>query len=164
SYDEPNHRPGKTRAQIEWSPNLVLKYQSSFVEGYALNRAWQEIPNSVFPGLVDTIRTRVLRFALELRDELGEAPNLAQPLVAERVDRFVTNIILGGNNVIAETAHDFAQIGEISVEAGNLAQLAAALKKVGVEAGQVDELRSALQGDAFADQRPAIGQRTGAWL
>jgi hypothetical protein len=60
------------RFMIEWPANLTGLYQATFFEGsYALNRAWQEIPGSVFAGLMDTVRTRVLRFAQELRDELG---------------------------------------------------------------------------------------------
>ena len=62
---------GKEKFIIEWPPDLTLLYQRKFIEGYALNRAWQEIPPSVIVSLVDTIRTRVLRFALELKEELG---------------------------------------------------------------------------------------------
>lgn len=52
---------------IEWPANLLLLYQRKvFGERYALNRAWQEVPGSVFVGLIDTIRTRILSFALEL--------------------------------------------------------------------------------------------------
>jgi len=45
-------------------------YQSKFIEGYALNRAWQVIPPSSFVALRDTIRKRILKFGLEIRDEL----------------------------------------------------------------------------------------------
>ena len=46
-------------------------YQSKFIEGYVLTRAWQEIPPSAFVALRDTTRNRILKFALEIRDELG---------------------------------------------------------------------------------------------
>jgi AbiTii len=55
----------------EWPPDLTAMYQSKFIKGYALNRAWQEIPPSAFVALRDTIRNRILKFALEIRDELG---------------------------------------------------------------------------------------------
>ena len=56
---------------LEWPPDLTAMYQSKFFEGYALNRAWQEIPPSAFVALRDTIRNRILKLTLEIRDELG---------------------------------------------------------------------------------------------
>ncbi len=43
---------------IEWPPNVTAFYERKFFQStYALNRAWQEIPGSVFVGLIDTIKT-----------------------------------------------------------------------------------------------------------
>src|SRR5690349_13481286 len=57
----------------EWSPDLTAYYQQRFVKDkdWALNRAWREIPEAALVSSVDTVRNRVLRFALDLRDELG---------------------------------------------------------------------------------------------
>jgi hypothetical protein len=66
SYDG---RPDKsTDAGLPWNPYLTAKYQTKFFqdEDLVLNRAWQEIPGSVLVGLLEQIRTRVLRFALDL--------------------------------------------------------------------------------------------------
>jgi hypothetical protein len=68
SYDG---RPNKLAdAHIPWSPTLTAKYQRSFFTGAVINRAWQEIPGSVLVGLTEQVRTRVLRFALDLKDAL----------------------------------------------------------------------------------------------
>lgn len=56
AYD--NRAPGKA-VQIAWPPALTTKYQTSFFENLVLNRAWTEIPTSVFPALTDTVRTRI---------------------------------------------------------------------------------------------------------
>ena len=32
------------KAMVNWPADLVASYQSKFIDGYALNRAWQEIP------------------------------------------------------------------------------------------------------------------------
>jgi hypothetical protein len=45
-------------------------YQRKIIEGYGLASAWQEIPKSIFPALIDTIRNRILKFALGLKDDL----------------------------------------------------------------------------------------------
>jgi len=66
------------RIVLEWPADLTLMYQSKIIDGYSLNRAWQEIPRPSLVGLIETVRNRVLKFALEIKDELG--------LVSENVD------------------------------------------------------------------------------
>jgi hypothetical protein len=87
-----------------WPAGLTAFYERAFFQrSYALNRAWQEVPGSVAVGLIDTIKTRVLRLALELKDELGgvhDDDDLTE-LPKEKVDQTVINIIYGGTNVIA---------------------------------------------------------------
>lgn len=56
---------------IEWSPDLTAKYQTSLINGYVLNRAWQELPASVVIALIDTVRNRVLSFALKNAQKIG---------------------------------------------------------------------------------------------
>jgi hypothetical protein len=65
-----------------------------FLEDFTLIRAWQEIGISVFPSVIDTIRNRVLRFALDLRDELGLVSDDPAALPQEKVDQYVNNYIL----------------------------------------------------------------------
>ena len=105
---------------IPWPADLTVRYQTKFIEDFALNRAWQEIPDSVSPALIDTVRNRVLRFALELRDELGLVNDDLSALPQGKVDQSVTNYIFGGTNVIAGTAQDFTQIGAVNVAKGDI--------------------------------------------
>lgn len=151
-------------AIIEWSANLTLKYQSKILEGYALNRAWQVIPNSVFLGLVDTVRTRVLRLALELRDDLEVVSDDPSEIPPGKVDQIVTNYIFGGTTIIAGHAHDFTQIGSITVNRGDLPGLETALRKLGLPADDVAELTAALATDATGEEAQAVGDRTAAWI
>ena len=120
---------GGSRFVIEWPANLIGLYQASFFEGtYALNRAWQEIPRSVFVGLIDTIRTRVLRFALELKDDLGLVSDDFNELPKNKIDQQVTTYIFGGTNVIA--SKDFTQINSIEINRGDWTALAEALDEL----------------------------------
>jgi hypothetical protein len=58
-------------AKINWPPDLIHQYQSSFIDGYALSAAWQEVPISLIIGLCDEVRNRLLRFVLEIKSEAG---------------------------------------------------------------------------------------------
>jgi hypothetical protein len=154
---------GDSQLVFEWPPNLTALYQASFFQKqYLLNRAWQEVPGSVFVGLIDTIRTRVLRFALDLRDELGPENDNLNELPKEKVDQSVITYIFGGNNVIA--SRDFAQTQSIEVGQGDWAALARALEGLGVKTSEIAQLQSALNDDSKAAGAPSLGQRTFAWL
>jgi hypothetical protein len=154
----------KGRYIIEWPADLTLIYQRKFLQGYALNRAWQEIPPSVIVSLVETVRNRVLRFALELQDALGCVSDNIAALPQGKVDQYVQNYIFGGTNVISGTAHDFTQIGSLVIAKHDRAGLTAALKHLGVQEVDIRELESALQRDAAETTTPTLGQRTSAWL
>lgn len=86
---------------IEWPPDLTAKYQKSFIDGYILNRAWQDIPAPAVIALVDTVRNRVLRFALEIKEELGMAGEDISAVSSDKIEQTVNIIIYGGNNMIA---------------------------------------------------------------
>jgi hypothetical protein len=109
--------------RIPWPPNLVVMYQRAFFPHYALNRAWMEVPSNFIAALLDTVRNRVLKFALELQEELGSVSDDPAALSPERVDRSVVNIIYGGHNVIAGRVEDVTQAGSIVVMKGDVATL-----------------------------------------
>jgi hypothetical protein len=147
---------------LEWPANLTLLYQGRFFEGYVLNRAWQEIPGTVLVGLIDTVRTRLLRFALELKDELGSVGDDPNELPKGKIDQQVVTYIFGGTNVIAST--NVTQVGTIEIEKGDWSALADALTGLGVGATAVSALKSALDHDSTAEPTRGLGRRAADWL
>jgi hypothetical protein len=150
--------------RIPWPPNLVAMYQGKFFRGYALNRAWIEVPNSFIAALLDTVRNRILKLALELQDELGPVGDDPAALPAEQVERAVINNIFGGNNVIAGRVEDVTQAGSIVVIKGDKATLTKAVKRLGADATDVQTLESAIAEDATAPPSPGLGERTRNWI
>jgi hypothetical protein len=66
-------RPDKSSdASIPWPVHLTTKYQDKFINSHILLRAWQSLPGSVIIALLETVRNRVLRFALELKKSSGD--------------------------------------------------------------------------------------------
>ena len=145
AYEELRKKDGAGKAVIEWPANLTTQYQASFFEGrYALNRAWQEIPLGAFTGLIDTVRTRVLTFALELQKEAGKVPGHSiSSIPAKTIQTHVVNIILGDNNVVASSA-GIIEINSQQVTVGDFDSLQAALSKLGVPKTEIGELKSLL--------------------
>lgn len=152
-------------AILQWPQDLVVMYQTNFYRGYALNRAWMEIPGSMIAGLVDTVRTRVLTLALEIQSELPEDTEQAvEQIPAATVEKLVHVHIYGGNNVVG----DVSEFNAPTVIAGSPESLQTALKALGVQDEDIKQLEASLQEDGTytvdkADPKP-VGNKTLGWI
>jgi hypothetical protein len=138
---------------------LILQYQESFIEGFALSSAWQEVPVSKVIGLCEEVRNRLLRFALEVKEEIGHVGDEPSAVPAATVEAAVTNYIYGGTNVIAGTATSFSQIGNVAIAAGDFEALAKALTGLSVPQKQIEELKGAIEAD-----HKGFGEWTKRWM
>ena len=87
-------RPDKASdAMIPWPVHLTTKYQENFITTHTLLRAWQSLPGSVIIALLETVRNRVLRFALEMKKSAGGDDKL---LSTEDVGAIVDRQIFSG--------------------------------------------------------------------
>jgi hypothetical protein len=143
-------------AKINWPPDLIHKYQFSFVDGYALSAVWQEVPISLIIGLCDEVRNRLLRFALEIKSEAGEKPS---SVPKEKLEMAVNNFIYGGVNVFGGTVGNLTQIGDISVSVGDFEALSKALFGMALPETEIDELKDAIEAD-----HGSFGLRTKEWM
>jgi len=150
-----------------WSPDLVLYYQQRIpMQGYALISAWQEVPKSGIVGMLETIRTRVLNMALEIKSEIGETDadlKKITPQGAEKVDQTITNYIYGGNVYVSTGASSMnattVQQQQQNIGAGDWEQLAKVLRTAGVSQSEVDELSTAVKEDG-----QTIGSKVNGWI
>ena len=157
-------RPDKSaNASIPWPPSLTTKYQQRFTQNFVLNRAWQEIPGSCLVGLVETVRNRVLRFALDIKDQLGEDQESVELLPAETVEKSVINNIYGGSVFIAAHAETISQVAHTNIAAGDASGLFKALSNLGVTEEGLKVLEHDIEADE-QDGKPSLGQKTMGWL
>jgi hypothetical protein len=153
-------RPDKsTDGSLPWPPTLTTKYHNKFIQNFVLNRAWQEVPGSAMVGLVETVRNRVLRFALDIRDQLGEDQDksVAQ-LPAETVEKSVINNIYGGNVFIAAHAETISQVAHTNIVAGDASGLFKELSNLGVTEEGLEALQHDIEADKH-DGKPMSRQR-----
>jgi hypothetical protein len=159
-------RPNKTDdAQLPWNPTMTTKYQGSFFKDsdFVLNRAWQLIPGSVLVSLLETVRNRVLRFALELKDQIGPSVPSVENIPSSTIERSVVNHIYGGNIVIASHAEHTSQISQTNITEGDTAALETALSNLGISSEGIAALRADMTADKSSGQE-TIGARTKGWL
>ena len=162
SYDTGGKTDEDQNAIIPWPPDLIAVYQSKFINGYTLAQAWQEVPASALVSLVETVRNRVLRFALEIRDELGLVSDNAQELPKAKVEQIVTNYIYGGTNIIGGIVRDFTQIGSIVVGKGDFDSLCKALNTLDIHQPDIQTLTKAIEEDGAVSK--GLGEKTMAWI
>ncbi|WP_407112296.1 hypothetical protein [Bradyrhizobium sp. LMG 9283] len=159
-------RPGQdSDAALPWNPYLIAKYQTKIYQDGepALMRAWQEIPGSVLVALLEQVRNRVLRFALDLKESLPEQAASAAIVPAEQVDQSVVNHIYGGNIIIASQAMNTVQVVHQNVALGDDRSLNNALEELGITPEGQSELQKALSHDKVEETK-ALGEKTKQWL
>jgi len=155
--------PGRGELAMNWSPDLIAAYQDKFYRGYVLAQAWHELPIGIVASILDSVRNRMLTFALELREELGHVADDVHELPQEKVEQAITTIIFGGNNVIAGSAKNFAQVGSINIGTGDLGALVEALRTLGIAQADIEEATASL----IEEGKPSgslLGSRVADWV
>jgi hypothetical protein len=132
----------------QWSGDMVAYYQRRFMPGHALLAAWQEVPLGVVAGLLDTIRTRVLNLALDIKSEIGESDADLRKIglnseKAEKVNHIVINHIYGDTVFVG----DRQTIDTLNIAVGDWQDLRKALLAVGIQERDIGELSHAIEQD-----------------
>jgi hypothetical protein len=160
------HQSGSDSFQTPWPADLLLLVGQRIYQHLNCLSAWQEIPRGALVALLDTVRNKVLSFALEierLSPDAGEALPGAPPVASERVHQiFQTNIYGNVGNVAAGSPNSQQSVGSM-VTAGDFASLATHLQRLGVGGADVADLKSAIESDRSAG-KTGFGPKVGAWL
>lgn len=155
---------GGREMQVEWPPDTVVLARDLIRSDMSCMQAWQSVPNSWIASLVDTVRTRVLNFVLEIQEEApdaGEAAPGVEPIPKERVNQVFNTYILGNVGAVASGAGGITD-SMFSITPGNLADLTSALKEVGLADDDLRELSEAIDKDP--EQDSGFGDRVRAWM
>jgi len=95
----------------KWPPDVVAYAQQNceIFEGMTLVDAWRVIPPSFIAGILDTVRTRILDFALaiELQDpNAGDVSPGASPSVTHEAVTTIYNTVINGGQAIIGSGDD----------------------------------------------------------
>ena len=143
---------------MPWRPDLIALNQEKFYANWVLSSAWQEIPLGLFPSIIDTVKSRVLRFALEIREALAAVDDEPGKLLAAKIEAAVNTFIIGGNNVINSQVAQLSQQGNTTIVQGDFGALAKALEALGIAESDIADLKRATDEDA-AKLESGLGKR-----
>ena len=160
-------REEKSDALEQWPADMTALFGQKIYQGMNCLSAWKVIPHNALVALVDTIKTRILNFVLEIEEEApdaGEAPPHQPPLPQEKVSQVFNTYITGNVQNVATGSSHFTQAGEFRVVEGDFSTLAEYLRSHGVANEDVEELKSAIDTDKKSEPKATFGKRVQAWL
>ncbi|MBC8165332.1 MAG: hypothetical protein H7Y20_05600 [Bryobacteraceae bacterium] len=165
---------GETQVQVRWPQELAVKYGAKGYNNFECLGARQIIGRNALVGLVDSVRNRILEFALKIEKEnpdAGEAPVNAPPVPPEKLEPIVHNIFYGNVGNVAQASHHVRQTATINMDSRELARLLTEFSN------HIDELNldkqqrlraeaqiAAIQAELAGDPDPAIVQHAGRSL
>lgn len=110
--------------QEPWNPDLVAHLGQKMYERMNCMQAWKVIPKGGVVAAIDSVRTRVLNFVLEIEAQnpsAGEAAPNSSPVPMEKVHQIFNTFITGnvqnlapGSSNVEQSAHYVEQVqGEV---------------------------------------------------
>jgi hypothetical protein len=124
-------------AKEPWNPDLVAYVGQDIYEGLNCMQAWKVIPINSIVAALDTVRTRVLNFVLEIEaeaPEAGEAPANSSPLPQDKVHQIFNTYITGNVQNVATGSSNVNQKAKSSSDNQQVFQgLLDALSKAAVD-------------------------------
>lgn len=130
-----------------WPVEIALKYASKLTPEMQCLRAWKQIPLGAVVRLLDSVKTRVLGFAIDLEREApnaGDAPLGSSTVSQEKVTQIFHTNIYGNVGNVSNAGNNFSQQADISVRPGDWESLRAFLSSQGLPEHGIDGLREAL--------------------
>ena len=142
--------------------NLLLILMSCKFTEMDINSAWSEASSSQIKNILDTVRNRVLRFALNIGKEYpdAEAVKSIAPKEQAKVNQIFYNTIHGSANVIGTAS---ASTVVLNVNHGDLTSLRQELQSHDVSSEDIDDLQRALQAEP-ATTGANFGPKVAKWL
>ncbi|MGA7695947.1 MAG: hypothetical protein WCA76_13055 [Candidatus Sulfotelmatobacter sp.] len=135
-----------------WPANMIAYYQDKLLDQCILLTAWQQVPKTAIAGVLDTIRTRVLTTAIDIKNDLDQSGVDLTKIKrdspeSERVQQTVVQHIYGPVYI----AVGDQVINTQNIAVGNWDDLRNVLKESGIDDADLSELHDTLQYDKKMD-------------
>jgi len=150
-----------------WPNDLVVLVGTEIIERMTLAQAWRVIPTNLIVGVLDTVRNRILSFALEIESEapeVEEAKPGTQPITPEKVTQIFNTYVLGGTNIVASASSEISQTVHQPVHVNDLKSLKSYLTNLGLTPTDLQEMEEALEGDGPPKKSDRLGQKVAKWI
>lgn len=161
---------GETSDSVQepWPVALALKYASTLTPDMQCVHAWKEIPIGAIVRLMDSVKTRVLGFAIDLEREApnaGELPIGSQPpLSGEKMTQIFNTNITGNVGNVANASSNFNQSSATVMETGNWQTLQSRLSELGLTAADTQGLQEDIERALATGSEEEKRKTAGSWI
>ena len=134
--------------------------------GFKVERAWCQSPIHDVKGVLTQVRSRLLDFALELKEQFGDiddGESMKEKAANFDATGLFKNAIFGSNTTILPGHHNSQQVHGASVT-NDLGALISQLSALGVPLDEVEKLKEAVEADQAAEGKASFDGETGRWL
>jgi len=149
------------------APEFYGAIEKAFVKGNWIDSAWIQMePTQLLNTLVE-IRSRLLDFALNLQDELGDMPEDDMKEAAKGIDaNGIFHAAVFGDNTTIIVGNENKTTVTNTVTKGDFKSLAETFRKAGVEEADIVELDAAVREDdaAAVVATKQYGPRVKTWM
>lgn len=153
---------------MAWPADLIKLAGSKIWQDMNCITAWIQVPMGSISALLETVKNKVLKFALEIEKEAPdarEATPSTQTIPEERVQQVVQTIIYGDVKSVAAGSHITTHNYEVTVVQNDLESLKQYLDSIGINKEDVGELEKAINKDSKTDTKEAgIGIHVNEWI
>ena len=150
-----------------WPADYLRIFGSKIFENMNCISAWKVIPEGTVASLLDTVRNRILSFALEIEAEVPEAgetkPNV-QPIANEKVTQIFNTIIYGDVTNLATGIQPTIESTQVTIVRNDLDSLKDYLSSIGLEEQDIAELTEAIDTDENSRNQNDLGNSVKSWL
>lgn len=155
--------------QEAWPMELAVHHATKAVLDMQCISAWKEIPIGAIVRLLDSVKTRVLGFAIDLEREApdaGDTPIGKQPQVSqEKMTQIFNTNINGSVGNLANAGTEFSQSSTMSISAGDWQGLNAYLATLGLKEEDFKGLRVELEAAReLTSPKEALEGTAGNWV
>jgi hypothetical protein len=144
------------RVSEQWPLAAAIHYASTLTPDMQCVAAWKEIPIGAVVRLLDSVKTRILDYVIDLAREApnaGETPIGSQPpLSTEKMTQIFNNTINGNVGNISNSGENFTQ--NASIQLGNWDSLTKQLTSLGLKPADFEGMQSDLdEASATMDEK-----------
>ena len=152
-----------TSLHMPLSPEIGAQIDKG-MDGYWVQKCWVEMQPLQIKNGITQVRSRLLDFALNLRDKIGNAEEKEVKEMAQKNDvpGLFHGAVFGDNAVVVIGDNNHTKISN-SVKKGDFESLASILEKGKVEKVDIIELKEAIAADGEPIQGQ-YGERVRAWI
>lgn len=159
------HESDNGTFSVSWPADIYPLVGTKIYERMNLMQAWQELGRGSVVNVIETVKTRILNFVLELESELPDidSPQNSESAEKEKVQHIFNTYITGNVGNIASGSSDFSQEAEIHVSQGDKESLSEFLKSNGVTSDDASQLVE-LVGQEVPKNKNEFGPKVSGWI